>query len=117
MNNADLSGATNLKSIGIYAFNGENLNKIVIPASVEEIGEYAFSYWYSNVVLCEADGPAEGWDDNWTTFAKIWHYNNNALTLTVNNSSYGSVRTARSSDFARTVFLTVRVQQSRNSSM
>ena len=93
LNNADLSGATNLKSIGSYAFYYDNLNKIVIPASVEEIGYYVFWYWNSNVALCEANGPAEGWDDNWTTYAKIWHYNNNALTLTVNNSSYGSVRT------------------------
>ena len=90
----DLSGATNLKSIGSYAFYHVTPNKIVIPASAEEIGEYAFWYWSSNyVVLCEADGPAEGWDNEWTTFVKIWHYNNNTLALSVNNSSYGSVRT------------------------
>ena len=92
---ADLSGATNLKSIGRYAFyNDYHLNKIVIPASVLEIGEYVFVYVNSNTkILCEGNGPAEGWDSNWTWNSIIWHYNNNTLSLSTNNSSYGSVVT------------------------
>ena len=95
LSNVDLSNAANLESIGSQAFRGCPLTKVVVPASVTKIGNYAFveNSVESGLALCEADGPSEGWDKNWTFLKPIWHYNNNTLTLTVNNASLGEVST------------------------
>src|SRR5574344_609399 len=43
LNDFDMSGATNLTSIGRYAFYNSGLTSVIIPTSVTSIGTYAFN--------------------------------------------------------------------------
>ena len=94
LNTVDFSNATSLK-IGEYAFYNSMLTKVVIPTAVTEIGKYAFcsNNVSSGLALCEASEPVEGYVKDWTDLNPIWHYNNNVLTLWVNNASLGYVNT------------------------
>lgn len=46
----DLSGLTELQSIGGYAFSGcQELTEVVFPTSLEQIGDYAFAWCYNKL--------------------------------------------------------------------
>lgn len=68
-----------LKTVKKSAFAGSNIEKIVIPKSVEIIERYGFHYKF-NKIYCEiqeTDKPS-GWDEEWTSTSSsniIWGYN------------------------------------------
>lgn len=72
-----------LKKICSYSFSNCNkINSIIIPSSVEYIGEYAFT---SGTLYCEASEKPDGWDDEFAAFnVKVywkdeWYYDDNNI--------------------------------------
>lgn len=76
------TGRKNLKSVVIpstvvyisdYAFNNTAIEEIIIPESVTEIGEAAFSACKElRNIYCEASSASEGWHEYFNkTFAKV----------------------------------------------
>ena len=107
-------------SIGMYAFLGtdltsliipntvttieerafersKDLETIIIPKSVETVGVAAFTGNSKLTIYCEAESKPDGWHDYWNFDDRPveWDYNPNAkiwtVSLSANNSSYGSV--------------------------
>ena len=83
-----------LTHIGMLAF-GEcsKLESIVIPISVTEIENYAFFKCSNITVYCECSEeskPSGNWNSN---IDVVWNYNqrNWTVTLSANNSAYGTV--------------------------
>ena len=78
-----------------YAFaDVYNLTNVAIPATVQYMGEGVFQNSISDSkVLCEADEQPAGWNEYWNTngYQVIWHYNNNVLNITSNNTTMGTV--------------------------
>jgi len=62
----DLSGLTNLTTIGRFAFDLNQIESIKLPSSVETIGEYAFSKFDSNQNLTTIINPS-GNVFNWSS--------------------------------------------------
>ncbi len=74
LNNVKLPST--LKTIGESAFNGGCFDTVIIPAGVEDIGNYAFN---DNVtVYCEAPSKPDGWLSYWHNGREdnvVWGYN------------------------------------------
>ena len=83
----------NVKSIGSNAFRGvSSVSSVIIPASVESIGDYAF--YYIDTVYCEAQSKPSNWN-SWVHRDSnvIWGYNNNTYSaefdyVARNNKAY-----------------------------
>ena len=54
-----------ITSIGDFAFASTDLRKIVIPASVIQMGHRVFFNSNSAVVICGAQSKPDGWADDW----------------------------------------------------
>ena len=87
-----------VKTIGERAFERcSDLETIVIPKSVDSIGVAAFTGDSKLTIYCEAESQPDGWNAywNWDDRPVEWGYNPNAkmwkVTLSSNNSAYGSV--------------------------
>ena len=62
-----------LKVIGGMAFYGDfKHEEIYIPASVEKIGRWAYSYGDLGLIRCAADKKPDGWHDEWTGAHVEW---------------------------------------------
>ena len=83
----------NVKSIGSNAFRGvSSVSSVIIPASVESIGDYAF--YYIDTVYCEAQSKPSNWN-SWVHRDSnvIWGHNNNTYSaefdyVARNNKAY-----------------------------
>ena len=83
----------NVKSIGSNAFRGvSSVSSVIIPASVESIGDYAF--YYIDTVYCEAQSKPSNWN-SWVHRDSnvMWGYNNNTYSaefdyVARNNKAY-----------------------------
>ena len=92
LTSVDLRGA---EYIDEYAFaDVYKLTNVAIPVTVQYMGEGVFQNSISDSkVLCEADEQPAGWNEYWNTngYQVIWHYNNNVLNITSNNTTMGTV--------------------------
>ena len=73
-----------------------DLQTVIIPNSVTSIAEYAFINCNNLTIYCEADTAPETWayDWNFSQCSVVWGYSIRkewTVTLSANNSSYGSV--------------------------
>lgn len=67
----------NLTRIGYNQFYGfDNLIKVIIPISIEEIGEYAFSNCNNLTIYCEAESECDDWSVIWkdNDTIVVWGY-------------------------------------------
>lgn len=67
---------SSIERIGFSAFSGVEMDSIIIPLSVIEIGEYAFDYYsfteiYDMKIYVEAEAQPSGWSINWVDMNKI----------------------------------------------
>ena len=74
---AGIKIGNNVKSIGSRAFRSvSSVSSVIIPVSVESIGEYAF--YDIDTIYCEAQTKPTYWNDSWadSSINVIWGYNN-----------------------------------------
>ena len=74
---AGIKIGNNVKSIGSKAFRSVSpVSSVIIPVSVERIGEYAFND--IDKINCEAQTKPTYWNDSWadSSIKVIWGYNN-----------------------------------------
>ena len=105
------NNVTHITSNTLYSSSSDKMT-VVIPNSVKIIDNNMFNYYgYSgNTILCEAESKPDGWDDNWYGYDRVvWHYNSLNVTVTVNDSSYGTVsgtEVGRTYAYGETITLT-----------
>ena len=74
---AGIKIGNNVKSIGSRAFRSvSSVSSVIIPVSVESIGEYAFND--IDTIYCEAQTKPTYWNDSWadSSINVKWGYNN-----------------------------------------
>ena len=89
------SSVTEISSFAFQDCNG--LTTVLIPISVSDIGMNAFKGCSNASFNCEASEKPDGWHDWWNYDNRpvVWGYDSGTkkwtVTLSANNSSYGSV--------------------------
>lgn len=57
-----------ITSLPAYSYYETHLNRVFIPKSVKNIGEYAFSLFDGEGIFCEAESCPESWNKYWHSF-------------------------------------------------
>ncbi len=75
LRNVTFESPSNMLNISGYAFNKCNLKSIIIPLSVQSIGNYAFSSNNNFIIYCEVKDKPSNWNTSWnySSLRVIWN--------------------------------------------